>query len=150
MLLGGLWHGAAWNFVLWGAWHGAGLMLNRCWQEHSGLSGRLPAGLARLATFLFVLYGWLLFRSGSFAQIGSLTGALMHWTAPAWLMHYAINLVLLLLPLAFMEAWLRKSNNMLAPLNTPAWVRNGLQGLLLLGILLFWEKHSVPFIYFQF
>lgn len=150
MLLGGLWHGAAWNFVLWGAWHGAGLMLNRGWQEHSGLSGRLPAGLARLATFLFVLYGWLLFRAGSFAQICSLTGALKHWAAPAWLMHYALNLVLLLLPLALIEAWQRKSNNVLAPLNAPAWVRNGLQGLLLLGILLFWEKHSVPFIYFQF
>ena len=65
-------------------------------------------------------------------------------------MHYALNLVLLLLPLALMEAWQRKSNNVLAPLNAPAWVRNGLQGLLLLGILLFWEKHSVPFIYFQF
>src|SRR5215831_921058 len=33
MLLGGLWHGAAWNYVLWGAWHGLGLMVTRLWQD---------------------------------------------------------------------------------------------------------------------
>jgi alginate O-acetyltransferase complex protein AlgI len=60
MLLGGLWHGAAWGFVLWGGLHGAALVL-----EH-GLRGRrprLPVGLAWPATFLFVCLAWIPFRA---------------------------------------------------------------------------------------
>ena len=61
MLLGGLWHGAAWTFVLWGAMHGVGLV-----GEHL-FSGRLrlPAWLRWLMTFNFVVVGWVLFRSRS-------------------------------------------------------------------------------------
>src|SRR4029453_8077614 len=42
ILLGGLWHGAAWNFVLWGAWHGAGLVVNRWWESNPRTDARLP------------------------------------------------------------------------------------------------------------
>ncbi|MBK8001972.1 MAG: MBOAT family protein, partial [Verrucomicrobia bacterium] len=67
MLLGGLWHGAAWNFVLWGLWHGLGLAVTR-----SALANfRLPRPLAWLATMAFVFYGWLMFRAISFTQIAA-------------------------------------------------------------------------------
>jgi D-alanyl-lipoteichoic acid acyltransferase DltB (MBOAT superfamily) len=150
MLLGGLWHGAAWNFVLWGGWHGAGLLSVRWWQARPGAGRRLPRWLALPATFIFVLYGWLLFRAGSFGRVCRLTAALTDWTAPAWLPHYLLSLVLFVMPLFLVEAWQKKANNLLAPLAAPLWWRSGLQGLLLLGILLFWEKKSIPFIYFQF
>ncbi|HWM92481.1 MAG TPA: MBOAT family O-acyltransferase [Thermoanaerobaculia bacterium] len=59
MLLGGLWHGAAWNFVLWGAFHGALLAA-----ERAGLGyGRLPRPLKVTATFVLVTLGWVLFRA---------------------------------------------------------------------------------------
>lgn len=148
MLLGGLWHGAAWNYVLWGGWHGLGLLLTRWWQHR--FPGRLPAWLGMPATFLFVLYGWLLFRAGSLARIQTLTGALMHWSAPVWLPHYLVSLLILVAPLLVIEVWQKRSNNPLAPLAAPPWLRNTLQGLLLLGVLLFWETKSLPFIYFQF
>ncbi len=148
LLLGGLWHGAAWNFVLWGAWHGAGLLLVRWWQ---GTKGRtLPSWVAGPATFLFVLYGWLLFRAGSFGRICSLTGALAHWGAPGWLPHYLLSLTFLVLPVLLVQTWQRKADNLLAPLAAPWWLRSGIQGLLLLCIVLFWEKRPLPFIYFQF
>ncbi len=64
MLLGGLWHGAAWTFVLWGALHGVGLIV-----EHA-LGGRLrlPTWLRWAITFNFVVLGWMLFRSQSVAD----------------------------------------------------------------------------------
>src|SRR2546427_545349 len=77
MLLGGLWHGAAWNFVIWGLWHGAGLSIHRMWTKRNDAT---PSVVWRFtgwaATMLFVLYGWLLFRAGSVEHIVSLTRAL--------------------------------------------------------------------------
>lgn len=60
MLLGGLWHGAAWGFVLWGGLHGAALVVEHAWR---GRRPRLPAGLAWGATFLFVCLAWIPFRA---------------------------------------------------------------------------------------
>jgi alginate O-acetyltransferase complex protein AlgI len=59
MLLGGLWHGAAWGFVLWGGLHGAGLVVER------QLRGRVsaPAWLRWAVVFNLVVLGWILFRS---------------------------------------------------------------------------------------
>ena len=79
MLLGGLWHGAAWNFVLWGAWHGVGLAVQRSPLADSKiviLGPRLHRIFGWSATMLFVLYSWLLFRAESLGQIGSMTRAL--------------------------------------------------------------------------
>jgi hypothetical protein len=73
MLLGGLWHGAAWNFVAWGALHGAYLAGNHAWQALRqrlglaggfGIAGRLTAGAL---TFIAVTIGWVLFRATSFS-----------------------------------------------------------------------------------
>lgn len=82
MLLGGLWHGAAWNFVLWGFYHGSALCIYRIWLQRGpqrfperkiGMHperGHMIRRLAAGATFfLFTCYGWLLFRAHSLAQI---------------------------------------------------------------------------------
>ncbi|MCW5751309.1 MAG: MBOAT family protein [Alphaproteobacteria bacterium] len=61
MLLGGLWHGAGWNFVLWGAIHGVALVVNQLWVA-SGLR-RLPPLIAGLLTFLLVVFAWVFFRA---------------------------------------------------------------------------------------
>lgn len=64
MVLGGLWHGASWNFVLWGAIHGAGLIVNHFWSTiEEGLGWRLPAGLAWALTLLVVVLAWVPFRA---------------------------------------------------------------------------------------
>lgn len=74
MVLGGLWHGAAWNFLLWGFYQGFVLCVHRVWREyrpHESQFWKHP--IARLALiaifFIFVCYGWLLFRAQSLAQI---------------------------------------------------------------------------------
>ncbi len=62
MLLGGLWHGANWTFVLWGAYHGLWLALER-WNGKRGIGWRLPQPLQILMTFVIVMMGWVLFRA---------------------------------------------------------------------------------------
>jgi D-alanyl-lipoteichoic acid acyltransferase DltB (MBOAT superfamily) len=64
MLLGGLWHGAAWTFVLWGGIHGLGLAVERAtgWRPHT----RAQQWLGRLITFHVVCLGWIFFRADSF------------------------------------------------------------------------------------
>jgi D-alanyl-lipoteichoic acid acyltransferase DltB (MBOAT superfamily) len=80
MLLGGLWHGAAWNFILWGLYHGVILVLHRMaspWLSNVDRILRPYRGLWTLLTwmsmFLMTCYGWLLFRANSVAQIGQMT-----------------------------------------------------------------------------
>jgi D-alanyl-lipoteichoic acid acyltransferase DltB (MBOAT superfamily) len=76
MLVGGLWHGAAWTFVLWGAIHGAYLAVNHLWRA-AGL--RLPRALAWPLTFLAVTVAWVPFRSEGWPS------ALRMWRAMAGL-----------------------------------------------------------------
>ena len=70
MLLGGLWHGAAWTFVAWGGAHGLGLCANHAFKK-AGL--QLPRSAGWLLTFLFVMLCWVLFRAETFSA-----GALMY------------------------------------------------------------------------
>ncbi|HAC64209.1 MAG TPA: membrane-bound O-acyltransferase family protein [Cyanothece sp. UBA12306] len=60
MLLGGLWHGAGWTFVIWGGLHGLYLSINHGWRK---LNITLPKFLGWLITFLAVIAGWVLFRA---------------------------------------------------------------------------------------
>lgn len=59
-LLCGLWHGAAWNFIVWGIWHGLGLISERFTGRYIA---RLPRILAHAYVMLFVMVGWVLFRA---------------------------------------------------------------------------------------
>jgi alginate O-acetyltransferase complex protein AlgI len=67
MLLGGLWHGAAWNFVVWGALHGALLTLERL-RGKAALYGGLPAPVRVAATFIVILFTWVFFRAPDLPQ----------------------------------------------------------------------------------
>jgi alginate O-acetyltransferase complex protein AlgI len=62
MVLGGLWHGASWNFVIWGAIHGAMLCFERA-QGKESFYRRLPGPLKTAATFLIVCFAWVFFRA---------------------------------------------------------------------------------------
>jgi D-alanyl-lipoteichoic acid acyltransferase DltB (MBOAT superfamily) len=76
MLLGGLWHGAGWTFVLWGALHGTFLVIHRLW---SGAGFRMPRPLGWATTMLAVLVAWVYFRAADLgtahAMLGSMVGA---------------------------------------------------------------------------
>jgi hypothetical protein len=84
MLLGGLWHGAAWTFVLWGALHGAGQVIERALDGRLGL----PVIVRWLITFHVVVLGWILFRSPDLSIAGQMLrqladpGPATLWSAP--------------------------------------------------------------------
>ena len=69
MLLGGLWHGAAWTFVVWGAYHGLLLCAYRAWPT---LWDRQPAWVQRTGMFLLAIFGWTFFRAATFHDALSL------------------------------------------------------------------------------
>lgn len=73
MLLGGLWHGAAWTFVMWGAMHGFALGMNRLWSK---LNIPMPTVIAWIITFVFVVFAWVFFRASSFADAFSIASAM--------------------------------------------------------------------------
>ena len=74
MLLGGLWHGAAWTFVVWGGLHGVGLAVSHLWQR---LRRPLPYPLGWLITFGFVTLTWVFFRANDFTSAQTMLGALL-------------------------------------------------------------------------
>src|ERR1700730_11454410 len=61
MVLGGLWHGAAWTFVIWGTFHGLGLCFEHAWRK--AFKWRPPAWAKWVITFHFVVLGWVFFRA---------------------------------------------------------------------------------------
>ncbi len=73
MLLGGLWHGAGWTFLAWGAIHGLYLVINHVWRD-AGL--RLPSLLGWAVTFLAVVIAWVVFRAETIAGAGVMLGAM--------------------------------------------------------------------------
>jgi alginate O-acetyltransferase complex protein AlgI len=142
MLLGGLWHGANWTFVLWGFWHGLALLFHRA-------RGRWNAA-GWIATMAIVLYGWMLFRAQSLEHLWKLHHGFLNWSLPAWFASYLLNLSVFSLPLIVVEIFQRRAGGVLAPLRLSPAALVLIEGGLLTFIVIFWETEKVPFIYFQF
>jgi D-alanyl-lipoteichoic acid acyltransferase DltB (MBOAT superfamily) len=88
MLLGGLWHGASWTFVVWGGLHGLLLVLNHLWRELSGklglgwvFNGQAGMLLARAVTFFVVVLTWVPFRAETISGAGRIFQAMFGLSA---------------------------------------------------------------------
>lgn len=84
MVIGGLWHGAAWTFVVWGALHGLALCAHRLWSAWRAKSGtvgesRVYTALSILLTFCFVSFCWVFFRADSFGTAMQILTAVFTW-----------------------------------------------------------------------
>jgi alginate O-acetyltransferase complex protein AlgI len=89
MLLGGLWHGASWTFVIWGALHGIFLSANHLWiaRKH-----RLPPGVGWVLTFLLTTAAWVFFRSATVARAGLIFASMAGLHGFAWnVAHWSIG-----------------------------------------------------------
>ncbi|ARU26801.1 MBOAT family protein [Cellvibrio sp. PSBB006] len=73
-LVGGLWHGASWMFVIWGALHGAALVLHRLWNE---LGCRMHPLLGWFVTFMFINVTWVFFRAESLSDATKVLGGMV-------------------------------------------------------------------------
>ncbi len=145
MLLGGLWHGAAWTFVLWGVFHGLGLLVER------RLGLRLPGIVARLVTFHFVCFGWILFRVESLDTAGAVLARLFSaWTVePSQLTWVSAALIAAALATQF---WPRAATEptLRAVSHLPVLVVGLAFAFWLVVLEQFGPEGVAPFIYFQF
>jgi D-alanyl-lipoteichoic acid acyltransferase DltB (MBOAT superfamily) len=156
MVLGGLWHGAAWNFVLWGAYQGLLLVVHRAVvgakaaaTNAGGLLERLP----RMVFFMmFVCYGWLLFRATSFGQIVQFTRILLTGPFDATLgMQLPTTSALLAVPvLIVLEVAQFTTRSVEYHRRLAPALRGGLYALLTVLFLLGTSNEAQQFIYFQF
>lgn len=163
MLLGGLWHGASWTFVVWGGLHGLYLSLHKYWLDLKGNSIKSTASSAMNAivfplkvifTFHLVALTWIFFRAKSFDVAWSYLSGIVLWrqAGAADSMNYiGIRIVLLLAALFGLEL-LQEGNREQTGLLQLNWMARGIcYATLILLILVFggWSA-QIPFIYFQF
>ena len=147
MLLGGLWHGAAWTFVVWGGLHGAALGIYHLWRN---AGGRMPAAAGWLVTMLFVFATWVVFRAETFpaawgmlasmAGFNGTTGTLVGLEA-GWV-----------IPVAFLLAALGPTSHALMQARLQPYRLIALAGGLALAaiVLHVGGESGQEFIYFQF
>lgn len=77
MTLSGFWHGASITFVVWGVWHGLGLIAQNCWQKI--IDVKLPDFITQWLTFAFVCFGWLLFRAEDWEAVTTYVAGFSRW-----------------------------------------------------------------------
>ncbi|NFV81543.1 MBOAT family O-acyltransferase [Magnetospirillum aberrantis] len=151
MFLCGLWHGAAWTYVLWGLWHGLALGIERLAgkREPASLPGRLAGWLATMAV---VVVGWIVFRARDLEQAGQFLGAFIDPLRPHAPFQFALWAVLGLAGLVLAVEHLVVERQATKPVNRPMAVRLG-AACTLAVILLFLGSPNIGgrnFIYFQF
>ncbi len=150
MLLGGLWHGASWTFMLWGAYHGALLALERM-NGKRGFGWRLPRFLQVALTFVLVMFGWVLFRATTLDGLARMSKGLAGFhgwggaypLADAGALNWAALLFCLALVFAAKNTWeirWQPSRRLAA----------GLAFLFGICLAVLLVNTSSPFLYFQF
>jgi len=138
-LLTGLWHGASWNFVLWGGYYAALLILEKCWLLKAG--EKLPLVLRRMMTMVLVMLGWALFYFEDLGALGAFLGRLFTAVPSAGIAFY--------LPVTALGCLC--ATPALKRVKLPDTVRWGLCVMLLLLCVASLARQSYnPFIYFRF
>jgi D-alanyl-lipoteichoic acid acyltransferase DltB (MBOAT superfamily) len=161
MILAGLWHGAAWTFVLWGAYQGVLLVIFRLAALRKRSRRRpIPGGWsfawrdapAALGMFVLTCYGWLIFRADSWANVVRFTGRLFTASEPSWAVIQTVGLPVLAYagPLLLINAAEASRGRVDAVPEWPRLVRYAVYVAIVYTIVLFGDFEGSDFIYFQF
>jgi len=156
MLLGGLWHGASWNFVAWGAFHGVILILYRVIDKSTDHLNPWAAERRSLVSifkitlmFLLIIFGWLLFRVRSIPQLLYFLENI-GFAYSAGTGKILCDLVFFSIPLIVVQFVQYVSQDLLVMLRIKLPYRVAFLSFLLLWIVIFGYRESTEFIYFQF
>ena len=156
MGLGGLWHGASWNFVIWGLLHGVYLSVHKLWTRFRGeaapestLWSRAPA---RLLTLAAVGVGWVFFRAPTLpTAIQYLTGMLNYTSLQMPSMELVVTTTFYGALVLLLDTPMYRLNNEMLFTDRHSWIVRGLAYAGMIWILVFvGESGARPFIYFQF
>jgi D-alanyl-lipoteichoic acid acyltransferase DltB (MBOAT superfamily) len=153
MLLGGLWHGAAWTFVLWGLYQGLLLIAYRPFEPaFAALRGRAATFAAWFVMFHLTCYGWLIFRASSLRQLAGMTRSLIFDFQPRAVdvNGLLVPLLLFVVPLLIVHALEARADDMLVVPRLRLPVRYTIYAATFYLIFLFGNFGGADFIYFQF
>lgn len=154
MLLGGLWHGAKWNFVIWGAYHGLLLAFER-WRGKQSVYYALPRPGRIAVTFLLMLFSWVWFRADDLPSAVAFFQAMFGFGAPgtaapllAALVYTPYHLIILGVCVALVFQPLQAHDWAQAPVT---WGRTAvLAPLFVFALMFMFAQDFNPFLYFQF
>ena len=159
MLIGGLWHGASWKFVFWGALHGLGLVINKQWDKyfsnHKISKYRFTKILSWLITFHFVAFLWVFFRADNFNTAliviqKAFTDLDFNYILPFIIVR---TLFVIILIIGFTTHFLSsnfKSKIISIFIKTPIWAKAIIVLFIIQMVLQIRSENVQPFIYFQF
>jgi alginate O-acetyltransferase complex protein AlgI len=150
MLLGGLWHGASWTFVIWGASQGALLIVYRLLWDRFG-PGRETSGMLRalevVAFFQITCIGWLIFRAQGWGVLSGLVAKIFQ--AENWLDVSLVNVHLIVLAgtaTLAIDLW----GAFCPQLRAPIWMKGTAWALTIVAIVVLAPENISSFLYFQF
>jgi alginate O-acetyltransferase complex protein AlgI len=153
MLIGGLWHGANWTFVIWGGIHGSVLALERLFgmgKDESESAGWISTWMKRIALFNLVCVTWIFFRATSIHEAFAFLGGLGRF---AWQPEYLAAfkfLALFSIPMFLMDLRMERYHEEYIFQHAPAWFRTGV-GFSAVAVMAFFAANQAnAFIYFQF
>ncbi len=150
MLLGGLWHGANWTFVVWGAIHGLGLSLERIYRRWvKPCSCGQCHGTRTLFVFHFVTLAWIFFRSYDFSNAMDVMGSLFQSGSEVLILPWHLFLIFLGLGMHFFP-W---NSHWFEKISWNRWPSYAYGFFLVLGLIVvsaFSPQGIAPFIYFRF
>ncbi|WP_430810617.1 MULTISPECIES: MBOAT family O-acyltransferase [unclassified Carboxylicivirga] len=155
MLIGGLWHGAALKFIIWGGMHGLGLIINRLLNNIIRGKNKLIMGIGWLLTFHFVVFTWIIFRVDSIRNAQIMLDRMIHFknfgqvNAIIGSMPY----IFLLLITGFMIHWMPEKLRLAIKIRfikSPSWLKIILTATTLYIIYALHQSTLLPFIYFRF
>ena len=158
-LLTGIWHGAAWNFVMWGLYFAVLLILEK--KVLKKYLERMPRVFSHLYALLLIIFGWVLFRSPTLAYAGQYLGRMFDFStlvpfqqeAGYYLIEYAVAFVLCILFSLPLRQML-KSRLTLSREGTAALAETGYSlfalAIFVLSVVFLVNSSFNPFIYFRF
>lgn len=161
MLLGGLWHGASWNFVIWGGLHGIYLAFHKMMLgkkkiqerfEYTDFKSLLIFITKVFFTFILVLITWLFFRATDFNTIQIFVSKMIHWESSEFTWRFvkitsAFFSVMLIYDI--FEYYLRKHTFVLA-IKEKAFAYGILSAMFIVTCVFLFQSKPLPFVYFQF
>ncbi len=156
MLLGGLWHGASWTFVVWGGLHGLYLAVERWLRAKTGVSGDPASGWSRLAfallTYALVNVTWVFFRAADFggaARILAGMAGLAGEAAPILPTMFVVKVVVIVTAIVVTQ-WLMRNRTLEDVVARTPWWLTGLVAAAMLFAVTITQGSGQAFIYFQF
>jgi len=158
MLLGGLWHGASWNFVIWGGLHGFYLSIHKIILGKKKLNTKnikkidFKSIANMLITFVLVLFTWIFFRSTSWDTTMLFFSKIIHWETSEYSLLF-ITIVfsyLVLIVLFDLFEYITESHTYILKIKSNAIKIGILSAMLIVTFIYMFQADPLPFIYFQF